>query len=122
MSYLNHNPLESTAFVSLEIKSTPTTKGGWFNLYWTTKAGMYGNQVHFEGNDYSKEDGYFMGKTTGCGYSKESSALNDYLKELIGVAPSCHYSASDLLRAIHKGGNCFVGTRAAIKKAIKLRK
>ena len=122
MSYLNHNPLESTPFVSVEIKSTKTKGGAWFKLYWTKNAGMYGVQCHFEGNDHSIEEGYFHGKTGGCGYSKEASAINDCLKQIMKVFPNCHHTANDIFYKYKTGGNHYTMSRAALKKEIKARK
>ena len=118
-NYLDYNRVESTPFVYFSIKSTKTNKGGWFKLYWSNNSGTYGHQVHFEGNNYNTDDGYFSGKTGGCGYSKEAKALNDCLHNIVGTSPTCHYECRDLFHSLRVGGNYFEGTAAKIKKIVK---
>lgn len=79
---------------------------------------MYGYQVHFEGNNFDKEDGYFKGKTTGCGYCKEAHGLWLALRGL-GLDPKTVNEANYLLRKYRKGGNFYQLSMNQLKKALK---
>lgn len=118
---IKNTTVESTPFASVEI--TDKAKGGkvvaWFRLYWSERSGTYGHQVCFQGNDFRKEESYFEGKTSGCGFSKECAALEECINHITGDIFSCGWEASSLFHANHKGGNFYKMSLGQLKKAIK---
>lgn len=75
-------------------------------LFWT-KGGLYGQQVQvalYKSSDVNfNVKGY---KTTGCGYCKESHALEKVFK-YIGMEPEGHTFNGSLSHDFHVGGNYY---------------
>lgn len=119
---IKNTTVESTPFVDLDI-TDKAHKGKtifWARLYWSERAGTYGRQVCYGGNDMRKTSGFFEGITHGCGYSKPCRALQDVLALAVGkLAYTSHYEAHNLLYKYHKGGNYYELSLSQLKKVYK---
>jgi hypothetical protein len=75
----------------------------WAKLYWTKSSGQYGHQmitVYCNGKDIATN------KTSGCGYSKLGSSLENLFR-FIGSKPKEYQMNSDSLYPYHIGGNYY---------------
>ena len=121
---IKNSKVESTPFTQLEItakKNGPTLAG--FQLYWTENKGIYGYQVAVKGSLYTEEKPqYFEYKTGGCGYCKQSKALEQCILAL-GITHD-EYRNIDHNSSIYKfrtGGNYYKATIGQLKKHLKER-
>ena len=91
---------ESTPFIHVEFK------GGNVRLWWSKKAGTYGNQVHAFGVIYEEDKKVFY-KTNGCGFSKPCAALDAVFTGL-GIKPKgMDLGAEEIPFRYKLGGNLY---------------
>lgn len=116
---IKNTQVESTPFISVEItdKARKGTVVAWFQLYHTIRAGTYGFQVCYRCADKvnTPESVYFEGKTSGCGYCKETAATEDCLKHIIGKHLSLGRPPDTLFKQYHKGGNSYTLSLSQLK-------
>ena len=103
---------ESTPFLNLELG-----EHHYIRLWWSKNAGQYGYQVYgalcFVGGEYSKRDTVFY-KTDGCGYCKESAAIEALLRSA-GVKPHCMTLGAESIPYKYRiGGNHYAVPEADI--------
>jgi hypothetical protein len=98
---------ESTPFLHC---NTPT---GNIRLWWSKGAGQYGHQVHMfctDANDYHKKSinaGKLFYKTAGCGFCKESQALEWAFIHLGYKPKGMSLGCGPIPNEYRKGGNYF---------------
>lgn len=110
--------VESTPFIQVYV--TDRVGGETIAIYrgyWSQNSGVYGYQVCAEYCTSLQIKGWKETKTSGCGYSKESSSFEDFLIDL-GIKDRKHDEPSRLLYKYCKGNYCELSLQQ-LKKAVK---
>ncbi len=86
------------------------------HLYWSKNSGVMGHQVI--GQIYDNNAMKFQWKTSGCGFCKQSDALDTFVEDVLGNRMSYHDRPSEVLRDSCRGGNYYELTREELRKAV----
>ena len=115
---IKNTTIESAPYIDLEITFKNKTVQE-VRCYWSQNSGTYGHQVCWQSwNNMGEKTIYNEGKTSGCGYCKESDGFAYALRSL-GYQYK-HNALNSLRRPPYqKGGNLVKISVTALKRELK---